>query len=186
MSKELIVVENNDVVVYEDKTAFISQRKLAELLDVDENTLKMHVFRTHKNYNTSKGLDAFLVVKCTHYFATKSRVKSRKAIDLTEKFMVVGATAYLYTLAGYRLNAEPPKPAQHKIDKPIPSLMRYRQEIIRPILNQHNVLMGLVDYGVLDVNIKTIKKYTYKVTEFGKSLGYYQNSNGTVFEPNNQ
>jgi hypothetical protein len=63
--------------------------------------------------------------------------------------------------------------------------MQYRQEIIRPILNQHNVLMGLVDYGVLDVSIKTIKKYTYKVTEFGKSLGYYQNSNGTVFEPKN-
>jgi len=86
-----VLKAQNDVTVFADGNVTISQRKLAALLGVNENTLIYHVRTTHKNHNTSNGLDAFLVAKTTHYFATKAKTRTKQAIELNEKMLEAGA-----------------------------------------------------------------------------------------------
>lgn len=68
----LATQNKNDFTVTQNGEAYISQRKAAELLGVNENTLKSHILRTHKESSTDKGLSYILLQKCTHYYAIES------------------------------------------------------------------------------------------------------------------
>lgn len=178
MSKELLVVKaQNEVSVLADGQAYISQRKLAEVLGVNENTLFSFINRKHKNYNTSRGLDAFLVKSASSYFAFDSPKKSKLARELVDKFMEAGALMYLYHQANYI----PVKPNYGL--KALPSLSVEREALVKPVRRQHKVLMQLVEQGVASFSIQSRKFYSYLLTEHGRELGYTQNENGTIIEP---
>lgn len=175
-----VVKSQNEVTVFANGEAFISQTKVAELCGVKPHAISQWISKTRDNLNLNEynQLDAKALELVIAYYAFDSQRTTKKAKDTARMFMKAGAKAYLYHEAGYTLTAE-----KQKIDKPIPSLMQYRPEVIRPIVNQHAVLMELVDLGILDVSIKTTKRYKYEVTEYGEMLGYSQNVNGTVLEP---
>jgi hypothetical protein len=101
----LATQNKNDFTVTENGDAYISQRKLAELLGVNENTLKSYVLRTHKDVNTINGLSASLLQKCTHYFAIESSVKTEQALMVMSKLSEAGAKAFIYHEAGYTMTA---------------------------------------------------------------------------------
>ena len=178
MSKEIVAVYNNDVVVYEDNTAYISQRKLAELLGVNENTLFKHIKSKHKNYNTSKGLDAFLVKKVSTYYAFKGYEKAQELVD---KFVEAGATAYLYSLAGYKFKAEKPESIpllSDEVRQAISTNTTERNTVVR-----YQELSKLVDQSIVVRVKRTRAYYEYHLTEKGKSLGFRTNRNGTILNP---
>jgi hypothetical protein len=112
-----VLKAQNDVTVFANGDVTISQRKLANLLGVNENTMLKYIRSTHSNYMKSNGLDAFLVASSTHYFATKAKTRTQQAIDLSAKFMEAGAKAFLYHEAGYKFEAKQNNFAQQELEK---------------------------------------------------------------------
>lgn len=110
-----VLKQENDVTVFADGNVTISQRKLAKLLDINENTLFTYLKRKHKNYNTSNGLDAFLVKCASTYYAYKG---NKKAQQLVDKFIEAGAKAFLYHEAGYVFEAKPAVKHEPHADTP--------------------------------------------------------------------
>ena len=106
-----IVIENTqDYTVTDSGEAFVSQRKAAELMGVNDNTLRSYISRNHKNDNTINGLDSKTLQSATMYFAIESRTPSKKAAELLAQLAEGGAKAFIYTQAGYKISAAPVVP----------------------------------------------------------------------------
>jgi hypothetical protein len=111
MSKKIAVLKSkNEVVIFKDGSTTISQRKLAKILNINVNTLKAHIFNTHKNANTSKGLDEKTAFLTATYFAYKSKVCTKEAEAFVESLGAGGMRAFNYNQAGYKLQAAPKVP----------------------------------------------------------------------------
>lgn len=60
-----------------------------------------------------------------------------------------------------------------------------RENIKTSTHNLHTILMGWVDDGICTHTTHDRTYHIYQVTEYGKSLGYTTNKNGTVIPPTN-
>ena len=112
------------------------------------------------------------------YYAFEAPTKRAVAVANYRAFARVGIRYTIHQVT----NWQPPQPEVKQIPQ-LPRLDENRGSIIRPIVNQHNVLMELVKAGVLTHNKYITTKYKYKLTDYGKELGYSQTTNGTVFDP---
>ena len=104
----LATQNQTDYTVYSDGSAYISQRKAAELIGVNANTLMSHISRAHSETATGLGLDPKTLQMATTYFAYDSSVKSEKARALCARMMEAGAKAFIYHEAGYKMAAAKP------------------------------------------------------------------------------
>ena len=99
--------ETSDFYITDVGDAYISQRKAAELLGVNDGTLRSYISRNHKLINTFNGLDSKLLQTATAYFAFESRTKSKKAAEFLAQLAEAGAKAFIYRMAGYQIDAKP-------------------------------------------------------------------------------
>lgn len=97
----------NDVTIFADGSAFISQRKLAQVLGVNANTLMSYVSRTHQNTNTINGLSVEIVEAASTYYAFDTANPTAESKAFAKAIMKAGAKAYLYHEAGYVMQATP-------------------------------------------------------------------------------
>ena len=148
MAKNLATKNANDFTIDENGEAFISQRKLAELIGVNPNTLMSHIRSTHPNTNTLNGLSAHVFSKTTHYYAYKGY---KDAQILADKLSESGAQCYIYTEAGYIIEVK-----QEPID---PLLM-----IAQMATDQYNAKQKLLkvekEVEVITDELNTIKSDT--------------------------
>lgn len=84
--------------------AFISNRKLAKDLGVDESTTRRYFAAL--NVVITQGVSSENLLLCTQHFAQKG---NSEAITLLVKISKAGARAYLYHEAGYVVSAAPIK-----------------------------------------------------------------------------
>ena len=106
MSNSSIVKQLNEVTVFKNGDAYISQRKLADILNVKDSTLRMHISRDHPQASTDQGLSPKMVFLVTAYFAYESKVSTQESRDLLKQIGEAGAKAYLYHLAGFSITAQ--------------------------------------------------------------------------------
>lgn len=105
MNQELTSNTSSDFTVNSTTgEAFISQRKLAELLNVSKSTISSWVSRA-VNTDTSQGLTPEIMQSAVQYYALDCASPTMEAKELLKKIATAGAKAYLYREAGYTLNA---------------------------------------------------------------------------------
>ena len=97
----LATQNQNDITITESGDAYISNRKLATLIDVPESTLRDY-FRA-ANIVISQGVSYEYLPKAAHNFAAKG---NKTALEFVLKLSEAGAKAYLYHEAGYIMKAE--------------------------------------------------------------------------------
>jgi transcriptional regulator with XRE-family HTH domain len=116
MTKDLEVIKQvNDVTVLRNGEAYISQRKLADLLGVHHSFVQRWIKRNCATVilNQNKALHYNSMVSC----ATEClRSGNKCSIDFVERITQAGAKAYLYTLAGYVMEAKKPEPVLTEIE----------------------------------------------------------------------
>lgn len=95
--------------------AYISQRKLAELLNVSKSAISGYISRAVKD-DTSQGLTAEIMQSCVQYYALDCANPTEEAKELLRKIATAGAKAYLYHKAGYSVSASPVKPMALPVD----------------------------------------------------------------------
>ena len=86
--------------------AFISQRKLAELLNVSKSTISSYISRVVKD-DTSHGLTSEMMQSCVQHYALNCANPPEEAKQLLRELATAGAKAYLYHEAGYVVSAAP-------------------------------------------------------------------------------
>jgi len=104
----LATVNQSDFTITAEGEAFISQRKLANLLGINRSALSMHLSTVHPNANTSKGLSDILLQTLTTYYAYECKKPSQKAKDFLKLLLQAGAKAFIFNQAGYKANMEAP------------------------------------------------------------------------------
>ena len=100
----------NDFTVTETGEAFISQPKLANLLNINVGTVTSYISRSKEITNSSNGLDSNSLECAVAYFAMESKASTNEAKTLYRLIAKAGAKAYIYHEAGYTVNAAPPPP----------------------------------------------------------------------------
>ena len=88
----------NDFTVTENGDAFISQPKLASLINIAEGTVTSFISRSNEITNTINGLNADSLETAVAYFAMESRVAKQFYRVLAK----AGAKAFIYNEAGYQ------------------------------------------------------------------------------------
>ena len=106
MNTEIIKSEN-EVTIFDNGQAYISQRKLAELTTVNRSTIQSFIKNHPDNFDTKQGVSSELALKVIQNYAFKN---NKVCQDLLSKISLAGMKAYLYHLAGYEMKAEKPKP----------------------------------------------------------------------------
>lgn len=95
----------NDITVnIKTGEAFISQRKLAELLNVSKSAISSYISRAVKE-DTSQGLTAEIMQSCVQYYALDCANPTEEAKQLLRKIATAGTKAYLYQEAGLTMSA---------------------------------------------------------------------------------
>ena len=102
--KNLATKNTNDFTVTESGEAFISQRKAAELLGVDEKSIRNFLKSAH-NHDVNQGVSAENLQKSATHYALFSKAANDTARNFAAKLMEAGAKAYIYHQAGYVVNA---------------------------------------------------------------------------------
>ena len=92
--------------------AFISQRKLAELLDIPRKTLADRIRTAHPETDTSRGIPGEIANQTAHHYARSGR---SGAIEFICKISEAGMKAYIYHEAGMKMKAEPKPMTQNEI-----------------------------------------------------------------------
>ena len=123
MSNISILKQSNEVTVLLDGSTLISQRKLAELININPSTLMNYVSKEHRNTNTSNGLDEETALSTSTYFAFESKVSTQEARDFVKKVATAGIRAFNYHLAGYQVEAKPS-------EQPAVSHTKFEQELL--------------------------------------------------------
>ena len=98
----------NEVTVYKNGEAYISQRKAAEILGVSRDSLKSYIERNLHPVNSelNQGLNSETFAICTQYYALDARNTTSQAKALLKQISTAGAKAYLYHMAGYEFKVE--------------------------------------------------------------------------------
>lgn len=113
----LCIKANDDFTVDDSGAAFVSQRKLAEMIGVERVTIQKHIGRKYPdNIDISQGLSPELVQKVSTYYAMKGQPL---AIEFIGVLAEAGAKAWIYTQAGYELKAEKPLSYEEMVVKVI-------------------------------------------------------------------
>ena len=92
----------NDFTVTENGDAFISQPKLASLINIAEGTVTSFISRSNEITNTINGLNADSLETAVAYFAMESRVATKEAKQFYRVLAKAGAKAFIYNEAGYQ------------------------------------------------------------------------------------
>jgi len=103
MNTNLATKNQDDYTITPTGTAYVSQRKAAEMCGLGVMTIN-DFFRTRK-IDVKQGLTSDNVALAVQHYATKGRPE---AIAMLVKFARAGAKAYIYHEAGYVMNAELP------------------------------------------------------------------------------
>ena len=92
--------------------AYISIRKTAELLGIDEKTIRNFLDLSAPNYDRKQGLTPEILQKVTQHYSLKGNLA---AIDLLGKLATAGAKAFIYHEAGVKLQPviSPELPQNH-------------------------------------------------------------------------
>lgn len=186
----------NQYTVSADGKAWISQRECARILFINQSTVSRFVDRnaspelTNENKQLSELL--FLELVKTH------RLKGNQHAEiLTDKLMEAGARAYIYLNAGIDVT-RPSKLLEQKVERLTDesakkdNVIRLQKLTIRQqadkslntaMRTKHQILMDLVEDGLLTAEHRQYRKWIYGVTAKGKLAGYTLNKNGTVIHP---
>lgn len=140
--KNLATQNTFDFTVTETGDAYISQRKLEELLGLSNGTISKHISKQHPNYLVSKGLSVEMVEMVSTYYAFDTAKPTHKAKEFVRILTKAGAKAYIYNQAGYTMTAA--KPAE---------LPQTRLEWIKLALAQEEALL-LEEQKVHNLEIK--------------------------------
>jgi len=106
VANNLAIQNRDDFTITEGGEAFISQRKLAKILNINSSTLMNHISAEHSKTNTTKGLGEKMLVLTSAYFAYESKVCTNEAKLFCKVLMTAGAKAYIYHEAGYEFEAK--------------------------------------------------------------------------------
>jgi hypothetical protein len=124
-----IVKIENDVTIFESGESFISQRKLAELIGVNQSSIQR--FCASQNLDVKQGLSEENVNLCITHYALDSKHPTQKAKDLLRKVTQAGIRVFLHHLAGYAFKATK-KPMTH-----IQMIAELAQDMVR---QEHELL----------------------------------------------
>jgi predicted transcriptional regulator len=99
-----VLKQANDVTVFSDGSAFISQRRVAKLCGVNRSALQKYLTKmvATLNVNIYNQIDAKSLALVATYYAKQNR---REAIETLAMFAEAGAKAFLYHEAGYEFKA---------------------------------------------------------------------------------
>jgi len=127
--KNLATKNSTDFTVLEDGQAFISQPKLASLINIPVGTLTSFISRSKEISNTINGLDANSLEIAVAHYAMTSRSTTVEAQALYRTLAQAGAKAYIYHQAGYVFEAKKPEVLPAAL--PIPSPTELAQMVIK-------------------------------------------------------
>ena len=163
--------------------AFISQRKLAALLGVKENTLTSHISGAHPAAFTAAGLSEKMVVLTSTFYAYESRVCTNQAKEFLQTLIFAGAKAYIYYQAGVTFQNEATfaaltdqsKELEAKVEELLDDNNKLRELREKAIANPRASLamttreerLVWIDRGWLVDYPHTEVKHTYHITEQG-------------------
>ena len=86
--------------------AYISIRKTAELLDLDESSVRGFIKTTYPEYDRKQGLTPEILAGTVNNYANKL---NSNAVILQGRLAEAGAKAFIYHQAGYVVSAKPTK-----------------------------------------------------------------------------
>ena len=101
---ELIKLQNNDVTIFENGDAVISQRKLAVLCGVDNSAIYQRC--SALKLDVKQGINEENAVLLVSYYAVESKVANDTARKSLAMIAKAGMRAYLYHEAGYVMEAK--------------------------------------------------------------------------------
>ena len=110
--RNLATKNTNDFCVTDTGEAFISQRKAAELLGVDEKSIRNFLKSAH-NHDVNQGVSAENLQKSATHYALFSKAANDTARNFAAKLMEAGAKAYIYHQCGYVADARPATPESY-------------------------------------------------------------------------
>jgi hypothetical protein len=93
-----VLKQANDVTIFSNGDATISQRRLAELCGVDQSVLSR--FFASRNVNVNQGVSSENAFLCITYYAIESKAANDTARQTLSKIGAAGMKAYLYHEAG--------------------------------------------------------------------------------------
>ena len=99
-----LVTMSDDFTVDSNGNAFVSQRKAAQLCGIDQSNISR--FIASNNIDAKQGLTPENLSLCITNYAQKGKVEAIQTLIL---FTKAGAKAYIYSQAGYTLNAVKPQ-----------------------------------------------------------------------------
>ena len=101
---ELIKIENNDVTIFENGDAFISQRKLSTLCGVTQQTIQERCLSL--KLDVKQGISEENATLLVTYYAIESKAANDTARKSLATIAKAGMRAYLYHEAGYVIEAK--------------------------------------------------------------------------------
>jgi hypothetical protein len=115
-----IAKQENEITILTSGEAFISQRKLEELLGLGVGTVNKFLSRQQIKYNVVNGLGVDLVESVSTYYAFDTANPTTQAREFAKKLLKAGTKAYMYSLAGYELTAQ--RPSSATVNNPLEGL----------------------------------------------------------------
>lgn len=140
--------------------AYISQRQAARELGVPNTSLQYYlenILSRAGNYDTSQGLSSEIFGFTVQYYALEARNPTDEAKSLLKKITSAGVKAYLYTRAGYVINASLP-PAEPVVPSnallPI-QVAKIELDVYRDVLEMLGVTGNAAILGANQATVKT-------------------------------
>lgn len=103
--KNLATTNENEVTIVSGSEVYLSQRKLAEMCGVSQDTI--YNFFLSRNIDVKQGVSSENAFLSVTYYAFESKAKNEVAKSTFKAVGSAGMTAFILTLGGYQLNAEP-------------------------------------------------------------------------------